>query len=124
MKDDRVALSQILERIERVAGSGIDRDRFPRDPMAQDAIIRNLEVIGEATKRLTPATKALAPGIQWKRIAGFRDRVIHGYDTLDPGTIWGIVERDLPRLKAGARRALRQLGRARGHLSRELDRES
>ncbi len=124
MKDDRVALSQILERIERVDGSGIDRDRFLRDSMAQDAVIRNLEVIGETTKRLTPTTKALVPGTQWKRIAGFRDWAIHGYDTLDLGTIWGIVERDLPRLKAGARRALRQLGRAKGHRSPEIDRET
>jgi uncharacterized protein with HEPN domain len=111
VKDDRVALSQVLERIERIDGSGIDRERFLSDPLAQDAIIRNLEVIGEAVKsRISPRAKALSPGVRWRRIAGFRDIAIHGYDRLDLPVVWRIVEFELPVLRRAVRKLLTQLG--------------
>lgn len=107
MKDDRVALSQILERIERIAASGVDRERFFGDPWEQDAVIRNLEVIGETAKRLSPRTRAMRPRVPWSEVAGFRDLAIHGYDRLNLPRVWAIVEGDLPRLRTAVRRLLR-----------------
>ncbi len=106
MKDDVATLSQILERIERIKASGIDRERFLNNPWDQDALIRNLEIIGEAAKRLSNTTRDRARGIRWSDIAGFRDIAIHGYDRLNLERTWVIVERDLPVLAKVVRRLL------------------
>lgn len=68
--------------------------------MIQDAVIRNFEIIGEATKRLTPTVSQSHPEIQWRRMAGFRDMLIHQYMGVDLKTVWNVVERDLPTIKA------------------------
>lgn len=83
MKDEVSTLSQILERIERIEGSAVTRDRFLNNSWYQDTVVRNLEVIGEAVKRLSETTRGKAPKIPWAQIAGFRDIAIHGYDRLD-----------------------------------------
>ena len=67
--------------------------------MIQDAVIRNFEVIGEATKRLSEALKAEHPDIAWRQIAGFRDVLIHDYLKININRIWGVIEKDLPPLK-------------------------
>jgi uncharacterized protein with HEPN domain len=106
MKGDVATLSQILERIERIEASGIDRERFLDSLWDQDALIRNLEIIGEAAKRLSDITRGRAREIRWSDFAGFRDMAIHGYDKLNPNRTWSIVERDLPELKKAVRRLL------------------
>lgn len=68
--------------------------------MRQDAIIRKLEIIGEAVKRLPEATKAQRPETPWKQIAGMRDRLTHAYFGVDLGLVWRVVERDLQALEA------------------------
>ena len=68
--------------------------------MRQDAVIRKLEVIGEAVKQLSNATKASRPEIPWKQIAGMRDRLTHGYCRMGLALVWRVVERDLRALKA------------------------
>lgn len=108
-RDDRVTLTQILERIERIETSGVDRAHFLGQPWDQDALIRNLEVIGEATKRLSKATRARAPEIEWSQVAGFRDIAIHGYDSVSLERTWVIAEQELPRLKRAVRHLLRDL---------------
>ncbi len=108
-RDDRVTLTQILERIERIETSGVDKAHFLDQSWDQDALIRNLEVIGEATKRLSNATRERAPEIEWSQVAGFRDVAIHGYDTVSLERTWAIVEKELPRLKRTVRRLLRNL---------------
>lgn len=61
--------------------------------LIQDAVIRNFEIIGEATKRLSPELRQTYPNIPWRRMAGFRDILIHSYMTIDISTIWqAIVE--------------------------------
>jgi len=74
--------------------------------MIQDAVIRNFEIIGEATKRLSQDFRQAYPNIQWQRIAGFRDVLIHDYLRVDLDEVWGIVERNLPELKATIRAIL------------------
>ena len=75
-------------------------DVFKAERMRQDAVIRKLEIIGEAVKQLSSATKERRPEIQWKQIAGMRDRLTHDYFGVDLLLVWRVVERDLPALKA------------------------
>lgn len=99
MNRDKASLVQILERIERIDASGVNRERFLANSWDQDAVIRNLEIIGEAVKRLTAATKARMPDVPWADIAGFRDLAIHSYDKLDLLRTWTLVKKELPALK-------------------------
>lgn len=64
--------------------------------MMRDAVVRNLEIIGEAAKRLSPGIRARTPEIPWRRIAGLRDIIIHQYDSVDYHEVWNVVEGDLP----------------------------
>jgi uncharacterized protein with HEPN domain len=91
-----VDLRDAVERILRYTAAG--RDAFLADPMIQDAVIRNLEVMGEAVRRVSADTRSAHPEIPWRQIAGTRDRVIHGYFTVDLEIVWEIVEAELPTL--------------------------
>ena len=114
MKDDLAPLSQILDRIDRLLSAGLDKQRFLANEWDQDAVIRNLEIIGEAAKRVSAETRALSPSIPWRQVAGFRDVAIHGYDKLSLTRVWKIVDEDLPPLKSKVRSLLRELGPPRG----------
>jgi uncharacterized protein with HEPN domain len=103
LKDDRVYLIHILEAIEdieRYTASGYDT--FIRERMQQDAVIRKLEVIGEAVKHLSAAAKTARPDIGWREIAAMRDKMIHEYFGVNLEIIWAAVERNLPELKHAA----------------------
>lgn len=67
--------------------------------MRYDAILRNIELIGEAATRLGPAERALAPAVPWREIVGTRNRVAHGYLGISPATVWDILNVDLPALE-------------------------
>jgi uncharacterized protein with HEPN domain len=92
-----VDMRDAVERILRYTSAG--RDAFFADPMIQDAVIRNLEVLGEAVRRVSADTRSAHPEIPWRQIAGTRDRVIHGYFTVDLEIVWEIVEAELPALR-------------------------
>jgi uncharacterized protein with HEPN domain len=77
--------------------------------LIQDAVIRNFEIIGEATKRLTPSLTQNRPEVPWRQIAGFRDVLIHKYMGVDLNTVWNIVKHDLPIIKAAATALLASL---------------
>ena len=99
-KDLRVYLAHILEcaqKIERYTADG--KDRFVSDTMVQDAVLRNLEVIGEATKRLDDAYRRAQPQIPWRAVAGLRDVLIHQYEGVDLDRVWNVVVDGLPGLK-------------------------
>ena len=85
------------QRVLDYTGDG--RDYFFADPKTQDAVIRNIEIIGEATKSLTDELKAAHPDIAWKQIAGMRDTLIHRYFGVKLELVWQVVERDLPKFK-------------------------
>jgi uncharacterized protein with HEPN domain len=63
------------------------------------AVVRALEIIGEATKRLPESIRAQYPNIPWKGMAGMRDRIIHGYDLVDMQIVWDVVKIDIPKIK-------------------------
>ena len=109
MRRDRTTLAQILERIDRIEASGVDRERFQRNEWDQDAVVRNLEVIGEAIQRLSDEVRARPSEVRLSGFTGLRDIIIHGYDSLNLDRTWVIVERDLPSLKAEVRRVLKSL---------------
>jgi uncharacterized protein with HEPN domain len=116
-KDPRVYLAHMLEclqKIERFTASG--KRRFLRDELIQDAVLRNLEVIGEAAKRLDDHYRAAHPEIPWRAMAGLRDVLIHQYEGVDIPKVWGIVKKDLPPL----RRAVVNLLPPLEELEREL----
>ena len=101
----RITVEQIIdagEFIRTVSQRG--RHAFMTDRLVRDAVIRNFEVIGEAAKRLPDEVRALSPGVPWKQVAGLRDWLIHGYDAVDYGRLWNVIEHDLDPLIEEARR--------------------
>lgn len=100
MKDDRTYLLHIRDAIARIMEyTGGGKESFLASPIAQDAVVRNIEIIGEAAKRLSEKFKNEHPTIPWKRISGMRDKVIHEYFGVDLQLVWEVVERDLPQLR-------------------------
>jgi len=100
MTDDRVYLHHIRECIQRIeeniAGG---RDQFMASHTLQDAVLRNLQTMTESTQRLSEVLKATHPEIEWRRIAAFRNVLVHAYLGIDLERIWEVIERDVPPLK-------------------------
>ena len=95
-RDANVYLLQIqeaLNRIRRYTEGG--REGFLADSMVQDAVLRNLQVIGEATKRIPDDFRRAHPGVRWRGMAGLRDVLVHQYDTIDLERVWAVIEKDL-----------------------------
>jgi uncharacterized protein with HEPN domain len=100
VRDQRVYLGHIRDAINDVRSyASVGEEAFLADQMRQDAIIRKLEIIGEAVKRLSEQTKAQRPEIPWRQIAGMRDRLTHAYFGVDLGLVWRVVARDLRALE-------------------------
>lgn len=100
MKDERVYLLHALESIDAIQRYTVDgRDAFFADPKTQDAVIRNVEVIGQAVKGISDQTRALEPDVPWRQIAGMRDKLIHEYFGVDLALVWDVVERELSVLR-------------------------
>ena len=87
-----------IKNIENFTAN-ITEDQFEDDVMKQDAVIRRLEIIGEAAKKVPQNFRDKYPDIEWRKIAGLRDVLIHGYFGVDIEKIWLIVKKDIPKLK-------------------------
>ena len=97
MKDDRIYLLHIRDAIRQIVEyTAAGKGSFLADRKTQDAVVRNLEIIGEATKRGSPGLKATHTDIAWKPIAGMRDKLIHDYFGVNVQLVWDAVDRDLP----------------------------
>jgi uncharacterized protein with HEPN domain len=90
--------------------SGRDRAALDGDTMLMLALTRLLEIVGEAAKHVSGPTRALAPGVPWREIAGTRDRIAHGYFDINLDTVWEIVATDLPKLLPELDRLLSRVG--------------
>jgi uncharacterized protein with HEPN domain len=111
MKSDLLYLSNIQDCIQRIESYTVEgKEKFLETPMIQDAVIRNFEIIGEATKRLSPELKSAYPDVAWKQIAGLRDILIHDYLKVNLNRVWGIIEQSLPQLKQTVEEVLQQQG--------------
>ncbi len=95
---DRVYLGDILEAARRIATyvSGLTYETFRADTKTQDAVIRNLEIIGEASKKIGGEFRATHPDIPWRSMAGVRDRLIHDYFGVNLEIVWQVAAVDLP----------------------------
>ncbi len=100
MKDDALYLAHIRECTERIAQyTAGGRAVFETDTLTQDAVLRNLHTLSESTTRLSDACKQQHSEIDWRKIAGFRNVIVHDYLGIDLDIVWGIVEQDLPVLR-------------------------
>jgi len=100
MKDDLVYIEQIQSCIDRIQSyaEGLDYDSFLEKQVVQDAIVRQLEILGEATKRISIEFRNRYPQIPWKVMAGMRDKLIHDYIDVDFRMVWSTAIRDIPDL--------------------------
>ena len=99
-KEHRVYIEDIKEATNKIEKytRNLAFTKFRKNDLVIDAVIRNLEIIGEATKRIPNHVKEKAPDIEWKKIAGLRDILIHEYFGVDLEIIWDIVKNKLPTL--------------------------
>lgn len=121
-KEDLTAkdfVGHILDCVERVLRytKGLSREQFYADTLIQDAVIRNFEIIGEATNNLLDADPTIAdryPSIPFTEIYGMRNRVAHGYFAVSLPMIWDSVEEDIPELREKMRAVLEELRKGDG----------
>ena len=85
----------------------VNEEQFSLDAMRHDAVIRQIEITGEATTHLTDELRKDNPDIPWKKIVGTRNRLIHGYTAVSLKFVWRIVKSELPKLKSGVERILK-----------------
>lgn len=97
-KDDIAYLEHILDRSNKIIQftHGMTESDFLDDEKTQSAVIRELEVIGEATKRISDNYKNSHTEIPWKLMSGMRDVLIHDYEGVDPYTVWDTIQQNIP----------------------------
>jgi len=100
-RSQKVLFDDILEAIQRIEEytEKMDIEDFSESSLHQDAVIRNLSIIGEAVKGLSQDTKEKYDAIDWRKIAGLRDILIHAYFGIDLDIVWDVVQNKLPILK-------------------------
>jgi len=110
-RDYRFYLKDILGCIERIEKytKRIPFDKFQRNDMVVDGVVRNLEIIGEAAKNIPRELRKLAPEIPWKKIVGFRNILVHEYYNVELENTWHIVNKQLPILKKQVKDLLKEI---------------
>ena len=111
MKNDKVYLKHILDAISDIEKfmQGVSEEEFFGNREKQYAVLRALEIIGEATKNLSSELKTKSPEVDWKNIAGMRDKLIHAYFGVNLPLVWETVKKDLPQLKKQTQKILENL---------------
>ena len=106
-----VYVEDILDAIEKVEVfvAGMSREKFLEDDKTAFAVVRALEIIGEASKRIPPSVRARARDIPWKSITGMRDKLIHEYTGVNLHVVWRTATEDLPALKVSLKTLARKL---------------
>lgn len=96
-RDELLLLQDIVDSVEKINKyiDNIDFDAFINNSMVVDAVVRNLEIIGEASKRITEETRYNHPEVEWKQMAQFRDILIHDYFGIDYEIVWDVCQNRL-----------------------------
>jgi uncharacterized protein with HEPN domain len=110
-REPSLLLTDICESLVKIKNytSGLTYNEFIDDDKTIDAVIRNFEIIGEAANRLPEEIKERFPEINWYRIRGFRNRIVHDYMGIDYGIVWTIIEHDLEKLYTDIRDIIEKL---------------
>ncbi len=110
-RDVGLYLEDMLEAVRRVSeySSGLTRAELVADRKTVDAIVRNLEILGEAAKHVPAEVRSRNPAVDWKRIAGMRDVLAHDYFGIDEDILWDVIANKIPALQAPLEEALRGL---------------
>lgn len=111
MRDYKLYLDDISEAAKKIEKyvRGFNLEKLKKDSLTVDAVVRNLEIIGEAAKSIPASVKEKYPDIEWKKIAGLRDILVHEYFGIDLEVLWDIIENKLPVLKQEIERALKDV---------------
>lgn len=106
-----IYIKDIIEYMERAENhiKNFQLDQFLKDDKTCDAVIRCIEVIGEAAKNIPEEIRISNPSISWRDLAGMRDKIIHSYFTVDFETVWLVVKEDIPRLKPIIKKVLEKM---------------
>ncbi|MDD1729161.1 MAG: DUF86 domain-containing protein [Methanospirillum sp.] len=113
MKDDKIFLKHILDEIEflQTKSDTLSYDQLISDRDIEHAITRALEIIGEASKNVSLEIREKYPSVPWKDIAGMRDRIIHGYFSINYEIVYDVVKRKIPEIEPVIRTVLSNLER-------------
>ncbi len=105
-RDVTLYLDDMIEACQRVAqySAGLDRDGLDARTMITDAIVRNLEILGEASKRIPTEIRTREPDVPWRRIAGLRDVLSDAYFSIDLDIVWNVISVEVPNLLPQLRR--------------------
>lgn len=108
---DRDRLQDILKAADLVASFTTDftLDRFLGDALVQSAVLRQLQIVGEATRHVSETFKVQHPDIPWREIVGMRNVIVHGYNEVELEVVWSVVEKFLPETAEKVATALRLL---------------
>ncbi len=97
---DKEYLADVGEALQRIIAYTVELtfEEFLADQKTQDAVLRNLQVMGEAVKKLSAPLKQAHPRLPWKQMAGMRDKVVHDYFGINYDIVWALVKEELPAL--------------------------
>ncbi len=109
--DDRGRLEDILDAIKRIESylRGTTETKFVKDLMRQDAIMLQIEIIGEAARHVSPEFQEQHNEIPWSKMIGMRNKIVHDYFEIDASKIWDTAKNDIPQLKKVASSVLKEL---------------
>jgi uncharacterized protein with HEPN domain len=106
--DDRLSLEQMLDTVRRIRAiaRGRSREAFDADEVTQLGLLHLIQMLGEAASRLSAAFRAQHPEFPWGEMVGVRNRIVHGYDHVDPDIVWRVATEDVEPVVAALERVL------------------